>query len=176
MARTPFAPIAVVLAGLLLAPGAASTVSAQSADAESVKALKELVAEVRSLRAVIEQYANAQIQSQAVGELLSVQQRRVSDVTARLDSVRQELDGSASETRRITAAVTGLEESLRRASDPNERGQLEMQLRANRSELEQRAAQEQGLRGRESELLNSLGIEEAKWSELVDRLNQWLRR
>jgi len=176
MPRTLFAPTAIVFAGLLLAPGAASTASAQTTDAESVKALRELVAEVRGLRAVIEQYANAQIQSQAVGELLSVQQRRVSDVTMRLDSVRQGLDGSVSETRRMTDGVAKLEESLRRVSDPKERLEIDLQLGAMRSELERKTAEEQGLRGRETELLNSLGLEEAKWNELVDRLNQWLRR
>jgi hypothetical protein len=34
----------------------------------------------------------------------------------------------------------------------------------------------QGLQARESELLNQLAAEEAKWNELVGRLDQWMRR
>ena len=171
-----FTAIALVGTLLLAAPGAVATASAQTADTESANALKELVAEVRGLRAVIEQYANAQIQAQAVGELLTVQQRRVSDVTARLDAVRRELDGSGVETRRITGALSGIEEALRRVTDPRERTQLETAQRDMKQELDRRTEQEQVIRSRESDLSSSLGLEDAKWNELVDRLNQWLRR
>ena len=171
-----FAAVAFSGALLLAVPGAVRTASAQSAEAESAQALKELVAEVRGLRAVIEQYANTQIQAQAVGELLNVQQRRVSEVTARLDSARKELDGSGVETRRITGALSGVEEALRRVTDPRERAQIEAQQRSLKDELERRTEQEQGIRSRESDLSSSLGLEEAKWNELVDRLTQWLRR
>src|SRR6059036_40733 len=97
-----FAAFAFSGALLLAVPGAVRTASAQTAEAESAQVLKELLAEVRGLRAVIEQYANAQLQAQAVGQLLTLQQQRVSEVTARLDSARKELDGSGVETRRIT--------------------------------------------------------------------------
>jgi hypothetical protein len=170
------AAIAVLAVLLFGAPGAVTTVAAQSAAPESVQLLKELVAEVRGLRAAIEQYANAQIQAQAVGELLTVQQRRVSDVTGRLDAARRELEGSGAEMRRITGALSGLDEELRRASDPRERAQLEAAQRAMKGELDRRTDQDQVIRSRESELSGALGVEEAKWNELVDRLNQWLRR
>jgi predicted nucleic acid-binding Zn-ribbon protein len=160
----------------VLVSGATATVSAQTSDAESVKALRELVAEVRSLRATIEQYANAQIQAQAVGELLSVQQRRVADVTMRLDQMRRELDGISSESRRLSAQASDLEESLRVATDPKLRMETEMQQRALKQELERHIEQEQTLRSRETDLVNSLVVEEAKWNDLVERMNQWLRR
>lgn len=141
-----------------------------------MKALRELVAEVRSLRATIEQYANAQIQAQAVGELLSVQQRRVADVTMRLDQMCRELDGIGSESRQLSAQASDLEESLRVASDPKLRMETEMQQRALKQELERHIEQEQTLRSRETDLMNSLVVEEAKWNDLVERMNQWLRR
>jgi chromosome segregation ATPase len=170
------AAIAVLAVLFFGASGAVTTLSAQSAAPESVQVLKELVAEVRGLRAAIEQYANAQIQTQAVGELLDVQQRRVSDVTGRLDSARRELDGTGAEVRRITGALSGLDEQLRRASDPRERAQLEGAQRDMKAQLERLTDQDQMVRSRESELSSALGVEEAKWNELIDRLNQWLRR
>ena len=150
--------------------------SAQTADAESVKALRELVAEVRSLRAAIEQYANTQIQAQSVGELLSVQQRRVADVISRLDVARREIDANSAETRRMSTHVANIEESLRRVGDAKQRAQLEMERDAIQQELEQRSSQEQTARTRETELSNTLAVEEAKWNDLVDRMNQWLKR
>jgi chromosome segregation ATPase len=167
--------VAIVAIGLF-GPGAAATASAQTSDPESVKVLRELVAEVRSLRAAIEQYANAQIQAQAVGELLSVQQRRVADVTMRLDQTRRELDGTSSESRRLSAQASDLEESVRGATDPKLRIEIEMQQRALKQELERHEEQEQTLRSRETDLINSLAVEEAKWNDLVERMNQWLRR
>ena len=160
----------------VLVSGATATVSAQTSDAESLKALRELVAEVRSLRATIEQYANVQIQAQAVGELLSVQQRRVADVTMRLDQTRRELDGISSESRRLSAQALDLEESLHAAADPKLRTETELQQRALKQELERHAEQEQTLRGRETDLINSLALEDAKWNDLAERMNQWLRK
>ena len=72
--------------------------------------------------------------------------------------------------------VASLEEHLRRAGDAKERAQLEMEQHAVQEELERRSSQEQAARARETELSNTLALEEAKWNDLVDRMNQWLRR
>ena len=45
-----------------------------------------------------------------------------------------------------------------------------------RNQFEMNTTNLQGLRTRESELLNQLSVEEARWTELVGRLDQWLRR
>ena len=45
-----------------------------------------------------------------------------------------------------------------------------------RNQFEMNATDLQGLRSREGELPNQLATEEARWNELVGRLDQWLRR
>ena len=55
----------VVVVLLVLATSAAVMPSAQSRDTDSVQALRELVAEVRGLRTVIERYTEGQAQVQS---------------------------------------------------------------------------------------------------------------
>src|SRR5262245_41372837 len=118
----------VIAVAIMVAPLGIASASAQTADAESAKALRELVAEVRALRTTIEQYAATQIQSQAVSDLIGVQQRRIADVTTRLDMTRRELDGSTVESRRMSAEISNSEEVLRRMTDAKERTGMEAML------------------------------------------------
>lgn len=165
---------AVVL--LVLSTGAAVMPSAQSRDTDSVQALRELVAEVRGLRTVIERYAEAQLQTQTASELISVQQRRVADASGRLDAARRELEGTLDRLRDFTQQLAGTEVRRRQTTDPLQRAELEEVDRRLAAEIELMTERERDLRGRESELLNLLATEEGKWNELVARLDQWLRR
>jgi chromosome segregation ATPase len=140
------------------------------------QALRDLVAEVRALRAVIESYTDGQARQQTLSDLLTVQQRRVSDATMRLDAVRRELDGVSSETRRLRDQVASFDDGLRRMTDTRQRADLEAQSRAAKDELDRATEQESQLRNRESETLSAVGFEEAKWNELVDRVNRTLAK
>ena len=175
----------VVVVGVLavaLAAGAALVPVAQTRDTATAEAqaqtqaLRELVSEVRALRGVIEGYTEGQIRQQTLSDLLAVQQRRVSDANNRLDTARRELDGVSDNVRRLQSGAASLEEGARRTTDAKERAAIEMQFRVSKEELDRATEQESQIRARESEALSAVGFEEAKWNELVDRVNRSLTR
>ena len=179
MVRRVWTKAAVI--GAIIGVPAAVLLSAQTRDGESVIG-RELVSEVRALRAVIERYAEGQIQTQTVTGLLDVQQRRVADLNARLDAVRREVAGASEHVQKVTNDLAVFE----RMSDnalvkqgttlEDSRREVENMRSHARNQFEMNTTNLQGLRTRESELLNQLSVEEARWTELVGRLDQWLRR
>ena len=179
MIRRLWAGTAVI--GAVIGIPAAVLVSAQARDGESVIG-RELVSEVRALRAVIERYAEGQIQTQTLTGLLDVQQRRVADLNARLDTVRREVAGASDHVQKLTNDLTTFERMSESAlvkqgiSLEDSRREVESMRSHARNQFEMNATNLQGLRTRESELLNQLAAEETRWNELVGRLDQWLRR
>jgi hypothetical protein len=170
----------VVISAIISIP-AAVRVSAQARDGESIIG-RELVSEVRALRAVIERYAEGQIQTQAITGLLDVQQRRLADLNARLDTLRREVSGASEQVQKSTIDLTTFERMSESAlmkqgiSLEDSRREVESMRTHARNQFEMNATHLQSLRTREAELLNQLATEETRWSELVGRLDQWLRR
>jgi hypothetical protein len=84
--------------GVLVLLGIAATgmvLSAAQQSASNIGAapvLQELVSEVRQLRIAVEQSSQLQAQAQLLGSHLTLQQRRVSEIAARVDAARRELD------------------------------------------------------------------------------------
>ncbi len=148
--------------------------STQAAD--TAKAIRELTGEVRSLRAVIERTAESQLQGQILGLYLSLQQNRVTHATTRLDAVRRELETITTNGHELTQNAAALETALSQEADPAKRQQLEQQVRDQKAELERMAAQEQQIRAREAEADQESQAEEARWTELISRLEQLLKK
>jgi hypothetical protein len=170
----------LAVAAMICVP-AAVLLTAQARDGESIIG-RELVSEVRALRAVIERYAEGQIQTQTMTGPLDVQQRRLADINGRLDVARREA-AAASErvqasTRELTSAERMSDSAFVKAGISLEDSRREVEsVRAHaRNQYETNAAHFQALRTRESELLNQVAAEETRWNELVGRLDQWLRR
>ena len=179
MIRRLWAGTAVICA--IIGIPAAVLVSAQARDGESIVA-RELVSEVRALRTVIERYAEGQIQTQTMTGLLDVQQRRLADLNARLDSVRREVAGASEHVQRLTNDLTSAERLSESAlvkqgiSLEDSRREVERMRSHARNQFEMNTTNLEGLRTRENELLNQLAAEETRWNDLVGRLDQWLRR
>jgi hypothetical protein len=144
--------------------------------ADTAKAIRELTGEVRSLRAAIERTAETQLQGQILGLYLSLQQNRVTHATSRLDDVRRELDTITTNARELTQNAAAMEATLSQEADAGKRQQLEQQLRDQKAELERMAAQEQQMRAREAEADQATQAEEARWTELISRLEQLLKK
>jgi chromosome segregation ATPase len=171
---------AVLMVAIIGIP-AAVMLSAQARDGDSPVS-RELVNEVRALRAVIERYADTQIQTQAITGLMDVQQRRLADVNARLDALRREVGQASQEVNRLTQELTSAERLSENAFVKNgislddSRREVEGVRNHARNQVEINTTHLQSLQTRESEMLNQLAAEEGKWNELVGRLDQWLRR
>ena len=134
-----------------------------------------LVAEVRQLRLAVEESTRSQSQTQALGVYLSAEQSRLIQLSSRLDAVRTQLagvtarslqaanylaDGRAAVLLHMSHAVTdglGMVEMFKQQADAV-------------------ADEEQQIRNRESELVQSFQTEEARWIDLVTKLEQLVRK
>jgi len=161
--------VGVVSSVVVIAQGAA-------ASTEPTAALKDLTAEVRRLRLAVEQAARVQAQTQALGVYLSVEQGRIVQVATRLESTRRELEDLQAASRRLTADLASLESMLPRESDPDKRRQIEMQQRATKQELDETSLRDQQIRSREAEATQALQVEESRWSDLISRLEEIIKK
>jgi chromosome segregation ATPase len=154
--------VAVVLMGIV------AIVASQGERPAARASLDELLAEVRGLRAEINQAANASIRAQLFVARLQLQEQRVNavarqlaDVQSRLASVQQ---GQAAMRERLTAT----EEGQARLA-PEDRS--DDQIRALTLQLEQGQSREQELRAQESALSGAAIAEQSRWTDFNDRLD-----
>lgn len=167
--------VAVVVGAIVTAVSVRGQTPASSSD-ETARAIRELTTEVRALRAALEKTSGSQLQGSILGMYLNVQQARVSQAANRVDSVRRELDGLTMRSRELAQQAANVEAQLPQTTDAEERKQLEMQQRALKQESEQLVPMEQQARGRETEAYQWQQTEEQRWTELVARLEQLLKK
>lgn len=167
----------VAWSGVALAiVGGATVVLGQSRGEPADGSLAALTAEVRELRVAVQQFAQSQSQTQALGVYLSVQQSRIMQVSSQLEGARLELDGVSRQSSDVTSRLTNLEESLPQVSDPKQREATQEAIREMRRELQLATAREQQLRNRELELSQTMQTEESRWSTLLTRLESLTQR
>jgi chromosome segregation ATPase len=145
---------------------------------DTVQAIRELTAEVRSLRAAVERADQTQVQQQVLrlGLYLTLQQGRVTQATMRLDTVRRELEGVTSRVDELAAEAARLEEQLIVETAADKRRELEAAGAATKQETRRIKAQEQQIRNRESEAFQAAQTEETRWAELSSQLEQLLKK
>ena len=156
--------------------GGATVVLGQSRGEPADGSMAALTAEVRELRVAVQQFAQTQSQTQALGVYLSVQQSRILQVSSQLETARRELDGVSRQSSEVTSKLGDLEEELPRISDPMQRNAVQEAIREMRREQALATAQEQQLRNRELELSQTMQTEESRWSSLLTRLEALTQR
>jgi chromosome segregation ATPase len=167
----------VAWSGVALAiVGGATVVLGQGRGEPADGSMAALTAEVRELRVAVQQFAQTQSQTQALGVYLSVQQSRILQVSSQLEVARRELDGVSRQSSEVTSRLSDLEDELPRLSDPTKRTAVEEAIREMRREQAIAAAQEQQLRNREIELSQTMQTEESRWSSLLTRLESLTQR
>jgi hypothetical protein len=138
--------------------------------------LGALTSELRQLRVAVEELTRSQTQTQALGVYLSVQQSRIIQVTSRLDSARKDLEGASIRSRDIASSLADIDDQLPRVTEPKRRAALEDGIRDLKYEQVKVGLQEQQARSRETELSQALQVEESRWSDLISRLEQLIKR
>jgi hypothetical protein len=138
--------------------------------------LAALTAEVRQLRVAVEESARSQVQTQALGVYLSVQQSRVLQVSARLDAARRDLDAMTVRSRDIATQLATIDDELPRVTEPTKRAALEDMNRELKTQQGTFGLREQQARSREGELSQELQVEDARWTDLISRLDQLIKR
>ena len=161
---------------LVLAAGSAAVVLAQEKNDAPNGSLAALTAEIRQLRVAVEESTRSQTQTQALGVYLSVQQSRILQAATRLESARKELDAVSLRSREIASQLENFQGEILRVTEPQRRAQLEDANQQLKFEQRHVVEQEQQARAREAELSLALQVEESRWTDLITRLEQLIRR
>ena len=155
----------------------AMTVIAQSrADLSDSGSLAALVAEVRQLRLAVEESTRRQTETQALGVYLSAQQTRLVQMAARADTARSDLDAAMLRSGEIEGNLAEIADALQRVTDPGERRRLEEVSRDLKREQDRVLVRQQQAQNRDSEVSQLLQVEDARWTELISRLEQLMKR
>lgn len=164
----------VITVVLIVAAGAVATWAQNKV--EDPGSLAGLTAEVRQLRLAIEESAKTQTQTQAMSVYLSAQQSRLIQTSARLDAVRTELGGAVAQTRMFAAQAASAQSELAQTTVAAERAHLTEMVRMFKDQADRAAEHEERIRNRETELLQAFRADEARWMELIARLEQLIKR
>lgn len=163
--------------GLLLFAGAQpfrATPEAQNPDT-----MKELLLEVRGLRAAMEQLASAGPRVQLMLGRLQLQEQRINDQARKLDGLRAQLAKAQEEETNTRATIQRYEEFVRNNPSSPERTDLENDLPVLRKSLVRLSANTQRLLAEEATMTSAIGVEQNRWSDInrtLDELDRTLGR
>src|SRR5262245_25160578 len=167
----------VVLVLLLIVAGTVVTGAAlQQGRPDEPNSLAAVGGELRLLRLSIESSLRSQTEMNALGVLLAASQSRITQLTGRLDALRDDIRVANEKTQQAANMLASDQNALSRETDAVRRSEIARYLSVNKAEADKLAAHEQELRSREAQLSNDLRIEEARWGEFVGRLEQITKR
>jgi hypothetical protein len=129
------------------------------------------------MRVVIQDAGRTQTQMQALGIALTAQQSRLTQVGARLDAAQDELLKAQEKTQQFISVVTNAQNvTLPQSATVTERAEHAEVLKMMRDQANQAQAAENAIRARINDLTNSFRAEEARWMELVAKLDEVVKR
>ena len=166
-----------LLTAVLLVTGTAVAAAAwPQARPDDPNSLAAVGAELRLLRLSVEGSLRAQTEMNAMGVLLTTVQSRITQLTARLDGLRDEIRTASAKAQEAANVVISEQNFLAKETDPNRRNEILRFVAHNKAEADKLAAAEMDLRTRESQLTNDLRLEEIRWAEFVSRLELLTKR
>ena len=131
----------------------------------SEQSLKDLVNEVRQLRAMLQRVNQTVYKTNVVLERLKFQQEQVARLSRELDDVRENLADMRMQSTKmkelLSRVETGVETGVKNPDD----------VTALKWELQVITQRELRLGQRETQLMNDLAVERSKLMELTERLN-----
>jgi chromosome segregation ATPase len=168
----PAAAVTLVLAVAATLTGA--VVSArQTSPAKNDEVLPALLAEVKGLRAAMEQMASAGPRVQLFVGRLQLQEARITSMARRLDTVRDSLAGAQAHYENTRQRFKELQSAMaenREGLPP--RAELESLLANLRSEMSAAKTAVDRLTAEEAQLVQDLTVEQGRWTEINQRLDE----
>lgn len=153
--------------------GLASLVFAQAPRTAQSTSLDDLLAEVRGLRAELNQVSAASIRTQLLTARLQLQEQRIfsagrqlTEVQAQLATVREEILTGQQMVERLEA-VGGSSNVPADQQNP-----LQLEVARAKAVTEQRQARQMELQTQEASLINTLNGEQGRWTEFNGRLDE----
>jgi len=169
-----------LVAAVLLAGSWAAAQTPGASNSRDI--MPEVLAEVRGLRVAIEQMTSSASRVQLALGRLQLQEQRLSAANGRLAEIRVQLAGSQRRAAELQEQVTGLESMLSGQAelpkpDPNMTAEqvrrlLTMEMQSAQREISKANADVQRLSNEESALTNDVSTEQARWSDLNQRLEE----
>lgn len=160
-----------VTVSLLLLPALAQNGHAQeSVNQSEGQVLREILDEVRQLRAAVQRANLGAYRSQVLIERLRMQQEHVARLNKQLEETRTEAASFKAYLPKMEEQLRDLEMEVGNQQNPAQRNQLEAQAKAVKQMLEAQAIQQQQLQERESQLAAQLQAEQATLATLNDQL------
>jgi predicted nucleic acid-binding Zn-ribbon protein len=146
-------------------------VSGQEPKAREV-VMQSLLAEVRGLRAAMEQMAAAGPRVQLAMGRLQIQEQRLNTERRRLDSLRESIANAEREAAEARERLASMEDVAQRSGDATEREAVGGQVKIMKAGLARGAADIQRLKEQEAELTGAVATEESRWTEISQRLDE----
>lgn len=154
----------------LVSVGSLAAWAQQTAPAPDV--LSALLAEVRGLRAALEQMSTAGPRVQLALGRLQLQEQRIGNQVRRLDSVRASLLVAQKELEPIEKLMTDVMERIREYPNSESLPEDKRGLAEVKAALAKRQAEVQRLITEESFLIQDISAEQNRWSEFNRRLEE----
>lgn len=164
---------AVVIVLLLCGAGAARVYTSAGAQAQD-NILPALLTEVRGLRAAMEQMAAAGPRVQLALGRLQLQEQRVNTLIRRLEETRSRLASAQREVVRHEDQLKTFEAALREGTPETRPDGVELQnmLQMFKREMAHANADVQRLTGEEAALVGDIAIEQGRWTEINQRVEE----
>ena len=156
--------------GVGLALLVAGVVSGQGQ--RSPATLDDLLAEVRALRADLNESLRSTTRAHLVMGRVQVQEQRIATLKGDLINTQFQLRVAVQERDRTEATAVGVEDAIRSGNLSTDRArQLEKELADVKDRLLREQRTESELRYREAELANELALEQNRWTDFNSRLD-----
>src|SRR5215204_2076542 len=166
-----------ILVGVLVV-ASAGWVGRVTAQQPSTDVLPQLLAEVKGLRAAMEQMASAGPRIQLFTSRLQLQEARINNMVRRLDTVRDSVEGAQKKTQDTAQRAKDIEVELaehRASSSPGAREEAQQaafMLEVAKREHAFAQAQLTRLQAEEAQLTQDIGLEQSRWADINNRLDE----
>ena len=130
-----------------------------------------LLTEVRQLRLTLERAMSLWPQSQLVLQRVGLQQQHVESISRQLEQVRDQVTRGGMEVSQNAVTVTRMESALNQEQNENRRRDIEVEIKRLKAQGEEFSMRNQQLQAREAQLAGQFQAEQARLTELNDRLD-----
>lgn len=163
----------LVSAGVLAAICLATIAVAVSAQTEQRSAtLDDVVAEMRALRADLQQTAGASMRMQLLTARLALQEQRIAVLSNQRAAILAQLAAAVEERRQVETRVASLQLAVQSSADLRLRSEIAQMLEAETTRISQHRQVEQGLRAQEADASAQIALEQGRWQEFNTRLDE----
>ena len=173
---TSSSKLAILVGSVVLAGAAWAGLRAQGLGQANDNSMAALTNEVRQLRLVVQEAGRSQTQMQALSISLTAQHSRLTQVNDRLERATTDLSAVSAKVAEARRMITEAQAEVGRAKTAEERGHATEMLNMFRQQTDTMAEEENRLRQRQSELANQFRMEEQRWIELAQRLEEIIKR